>query len=105
MDTTGRQASGTLAELLGSAALSSDVQLRTMGLRRAAIGSLAAASPQLSEALEAYSAGVNQWVATHSLPPEYGALSLTKFEPWTALDSSAIAKLFLFSLSFDLDTS
>ena len=105
MDTLRRQASGTLAELLGSAALSSDVQLRTMGLRRAAIGSLAAGSPQGTEALEAYSAGVNQWVATHSLPPEYGALSLTKFEPWTPLDSVTIAKALAFQLSFDLDTT
>lgn len=105
MDTTRRQASGTLAELLGSVALSSDVQLRTMGLRRAAIGSLAAASPQLREALDAYSAGVNQWIATHALPPEYGALDLTKFEPWTPLDSVTIAKALAFQLSFDLDTT
>ncbi len=105
MDTTRRQPSGTLAELLGSAALSSDVQLRTMGLRRAAIGSLAAMSPQGAEALAAYAAGVNQWVATHALPPEYGALNLTKFEPWTPLDSVTVAKALAFSLSFDLDTT
>jgi penicillin amidase len=36
MDVTRRQAEGTLAELLGSGALPSDVQLRTFGLRRAA---------------------------------------------------------------------
>src|SRR3954447_21897186 len=35
MDSSRRQASGTLAELLGSSSLSSDVQLRTLGLRRA----------------------------------------------------------------------
>src|SRR5688572_20177878 len=35
MDVTRRQAEGTLAELLGSGALASDVQLRTFGLRRA----------------------------------------------------------------------
>src|SRR5262245_25198161 len=36
MDSSRRIASGTLSELLGSAALSNDVQLRTFGLRRAA---------------------------------------------------------------------
>src|SRR5262245_19126642 len=36
MDTLRRTASGTLAELVGSAALASDIQLRTIGLRRAA---------------------------------------------------------------------
>jgi penicillin amidase len=105
MDVSRRTASGTLAELLGPAALPQDVQLRTLGLRRAAVGSLDASSAEVHEVLAAYAAGVNQWVVTHTLPPEYGALELTKFEPWTPLDSSAIAKLFLFSLSFDLDTS
>ena len=34
MDVSRRRASGTLAELLGSSALPSDVQMRTIGLRR-----------------------------------------------------------------------
>src|SRR6266516_4287019 len=42
MDFGRRQASGTLAELVGPSALGSDVQLRTLGLRRAAVKSLAA---------------------------------------------------------------
>ena len=36
MDVTRRRASGTLAELLGGSALPSDVQMRTLGLRRSA---------------------------------------------------------------------
>ena len=36
MDVSRRTASGTLAELLGPAALASDVELRTIGIRRAA---------------------------------------------------------------------
>src|SRR5512139_3979480 len=36
MDYNRRLASGTLAELLGPAALASDVELRTIGIRRAA---------------------------------------------------------------------
>src|SRR5882757_2041464 len=36
MDVTRRSASGTLAELLGKPAIESDVQSRTLGLRRAA---------------------------------------------------------------------
>ena len=35
MDVSRREASGTLAELLGPSALAEDVQLRTIGLRRA----------------------------------------------------------------------
>ena len=102
MDATRRQASGTLAELLGSGALGSDVQLRTLGLRRAAVLSLAALSPAAVSALNAYAAGVNGYVAAHPLPREYGALELTAFAPWSALDSVAITKLLAFGLSFDL---
>ncbi len=103
LDVQRRTASGTLAELLGQAALPSDVELRTIGLRRAAERSLAAYSTGARAGLSAYAAGVNAWVASHSLPTEYAALEITKFEPWTALDSALIGKALAFQLSFDLD--
>jgi penicillin amidase len=103
MDVSRRQASGTLAELLGPAALRSDVQLRTIGLRRAAERSLAVISPNGRAALEAYAEGVNAFVAANPLPPEYAALHLTKFPPWTTVDSLVVGKLVAFGLSFDLD--
>src|SRR5438445_139619 len=87
MDVSRREASGTLAELLGPAALPQDVQLRTLGLRRAAVRSLAVISPRARTALEAYADGVNAFVGSHPLPPEYGGLELTQFQPWTAVDS------------------
>lgn len=103
MDENRRTASGTLAELLGTAALGNDVQLRTLGLRRAAQLSQLEYSARVNELLEAYAAGVNAWVAANPLPPEYAAVEVTRFEPWTALDSIAVAKLLAFGLSFDLD--
>ena len=104
MDYNRRLASGTLAEVLGTAALPSDVQLRTLGLRRAAQRSYDAASPRLRAVLEAYAEGVNARLqAQTSLPPEYGALSLRQIAPWTPVDSIVIAKLIAFSLAFDLD--
>jgi penicillin amidase len=105
MDSSRRQASGTLAELLGSGALPTDVQLRNIGLRRAAQRSLDALAPESVEILEAYAAGVNAWIAANPLPSEYTALELTKaqFPAWTALDSVAVSKLLAFGLSFDLD--
>ncbi len=103
MDVTRRRASGTLAELLGAGALPGDVQLRTLGLRRAAERSLEVISPRALAALDAYAEGVNAWADTHPLPPEYTALELTTFQPWTVLDSAAVAKLLAFGLSFDLD--
>jgi penicillin amidase len=105
MDLTRRQASGTLAELLGAPALDDDVELRTLGLRRAAERSLPLYSAEARAALEAYAEGVNAYVAAHPLPPEYGAIELTSFEPWTALDSLSVGKVLAFGLSFDLDIS
>ena len=96
MDVNRRLGNGTLAELLGEGALTTDVQLRTIGLRRAAERSLAAISPRTRAVLEAYAEGVNACVAAHPLPPEYGGLELTHFEPWTALDSVTVAKLIAF---------
>ncbi len=103
MDVTRRQASGTLAEILGPSALSSDVQARTIGLRRAAERSLPLQSDEGRAALRAYADGVNAWVGEHPLPAQYAALQLTAFAPWTPVDSLVIGKAIAFNLSFDLD--
>ena len=102
MDVTRRQAEGTLAELLGSGALASDVQLRTFGLRRAAERSLPLLSNATRDALAAYADGVNAYVARHPLPPEYAALEITRVRPWSPADSVAVIKLIGFGLSFEL---
>ncbi|HET7365660.1 MAG TPA: penicillin acylase family protein [Burkholderiales bacterium] len=104
MDYNRRLASGTLAELVGTAALPTDVQLRTLGLRRSAELSYTAASPFFRAALDAYAEGVNARLGVLTpLPPEYGALHLTQVAPWTPVDSIVIAKLLAFSLAFELD--
>jgi penicillin amidase len=69
MDQNRRLASGTLAELLGPDALASDVELRTVGLRRAAERSLAALLPGTRAALAAYARGVNAWLAANPCRP------------------------------------
>jgi penicillin amidase len=103
MDENRRTASGTLAELVGQAALPSDIQLRTLGLRRAALLSQVEYPARVAELLDAYAAGVNAYVAANGLPQEYAGLEITQWEPWTALDSIATAKLLAFGLSFELD--
>lgn len=105
MDFQRHLASGTLAELVGSSVLNIDIQLRTLGLRRAAEETLAVLSPESQALLQAYSKGVNAYLSEESnpLPLEYEALELTKasIAPWSPLDSVAIGKLIAFSLSFD----
>jgi penicillin amidase len=104
MDYNRRLASGTLAELVGTGAVPSDVQMRTLGLRRAADRSYAAASANTRAVLEAYADGVNAWREAHALPPEYRALQLSGFGPeWTPQDSTVVGKLLAFLLSFELD--
>ncbi len=104
MDFSRRGASGTVAELVGSAGLANDVQIRTLGLRRAAWESYAKASQDMRDFLQAYSNGVNHWIrTTPALPPEYGALELTRVDPWSPVDSLVIGKALAFQLSFDLD--
>ena len=105
MDTSRRTASGTLAELLGSAALPTDVQLRTLGLRRAAEATLPTLGADGRAALDAYTQGVNAYIQSHAnlLPPEYALLGIGAIEPWTDVDSLAVGKLIAFGLSFDLD--
>lgn len=101
MDFLRRVASGTLAEILGQAALSNDIQLRTLGLRRAAFATWVELTPNEKAWMKAYADGVNTWLANNPLPPEYGAIELTAAEPWTPVDSLAIGKLLAFQLSFD----
>lgn len=107
MDVNRRTASGTLGELLGpgpnNQVLGSDVQFRTIGLRRAAERSLAAYSPEAIAVLQAYANGVNSYLDSKPLPPEYTALEITVagIPRWTMTDSLTILKLISFGLSFD----
>ncbi len=103
MDVTRRRGSGTLAELLGSSALPSDVQMRTLGIRRTAERSLSVLSAETQEALRAYADGVNAWIARNELPGQYASVQVTRAQPWTVIDSLVVSKTLAFSLSFDLD--
>ncbi|MFW5926675.1 MAG: penicillin acylase family protein, partial [Wenzhouxiangella sp.] len=101
MDYLRRVASGTLAELLGQAAIDSDVQLRTLGLRRGALATWLNMSPDEKGWVKAYADGVNAFIRQGELPPEYGVLELGTVEPWSPVDSLIIGKLLAFQLSFD----
>ncbi|HEY0344482.1 MAG TPA: penicillin acylase family protein [Solirubrobacteraceae bacterium] len=109
MDDLRRQADGTRAELLGPGSgddvLSFDVFVRTLGLRRAAERSAAAYPDWVMADLQAYADGVNQWLARNPLPPEYGALELTKasLPRWTPVDSILIFKFISAELSLFAD--
>ncbi|MGH8040775.1 MAG: penicillin acylase family protein [Rudaea sp.] len=103
MDFDRRAAGGTLAELVGQAALANDVQTRTLGLDRAAFATWQALDADTKGWLKSFADGVNFWLQTKPLPPEYGALMLTHATPWSPVDSIIVGKGLAFQLSFDLD--
>ncbi|MBB6450528.1 penicillin amidase [Geomicrobium halophilum] len=101
MDMSRRQASGMLSEVVGKDALDSDRYFRTFGLRRAAEASVNAYDQEALTALDAYTAGVNEYI-THALsenelPVEFRLLGYEP-EPWTALDSLTIGKFMAYDL-------
>jgi len=122
MDVIRRFATGRLSELFGRLSLSTDVQMRTLfttrdgrRLHQALWEYVQQVDPETAHFIEAYTAGVNAWLADlragrngAHLPPEYtlpGVLGLTAdqlaaFEP---ADVLAIARLQAFSLSYSGD--
>ena len=99
MELNRRVSNGRLAELLGPALRSADRLVLTLGLRRAAQRDWALLDPETRGILEAYSQGVNAFLASHRgrLPVEFTLLGDAP-EPWTPLDVLAWSKLMAFSL-------
>lgn len=94
MDMMRRAGAGRLAEIIGPAALPFDRMMRTLGIYGAAERELGGLSKPVAEALDAYTAGVNAFIADRpgALPPEYYLLRFRP-EPWRPADSAVWGKL------------
>jgi penicillin G amidase len=106
MDFRRHTTAGRLSEMFGETTLATDKFIRTMGWRRVAEQELALLSPQTLAYLEAYSAGVNAYIHTHTpsqMSLEYAVLGLTgldyKVENWTPADSVSWLKAMAWDLS------
>ncbi|PWR04082.1 penicillin acylase family protein [Meridianimarinicoccus roseus] len=103
-----RTAQGRLSELFGARTLKIDETLRRFDLYRLASRSLEVQDASTRAALEAYSAGVNTWLATvneNALgrgAPEFFLFD-AQIAPWQPADSLAIIKLMGLQLSSHLD--
>ncbi|VAV90440.1 hypothetical protein MNBD_ALPHA06-2069, partial [hydrothermal vent metagenome] len=102
MDLSRRAARGTLSELVGKLTLRTDVQMRVLGLGRAADQSFANLNAPTQAAFRAYADGVNSVLAAKGYvpPPEY-TLLMAKPEPWQPADSAAVLKMMAYGLSGD----
>ncbi len=105
MDFQRHLTSGTLSSLFGRSAVKTDIFVRTLGWHRVAQRELPLLSTDSRRYLEAYSAGVNAYLADHhgsSLSLEYALLSLkgVHYTParWTPVDSLAWFKAMAWDL-------
>lgn len=100
MDYRHRVSTGTLAEVIGSDALKSDIENRTIGLRRAADEEFAKIDDRSGVALEAYARGVNKWIeiTMDNLPVEFEVLG---YQPaaWSPAASLTVLRHFWWSLT------
>ena len=78
------RATGRWASVVGPTALAADQLARRLQLRRAAEADVAAMAPATRAMFESYSAGVNAFLQTQPLPPEYAMTGLRPdpWEPW-----------------------
>ena len=99
MEASRRIGAGRLSEVLGADAIDYDKFLRTLGAYRHAERTYAHLSADTRAVLDAYSAGVNAFLANHEgpWPPEFIILSHTP-EPWRPADSLVWVKVMAFNL-------
>jgi penicillin G amidase len=109
MDFWRHLSAGRLSELFGASQVETDAFLRTLGFRRIAEVEYTAVSDGLRAALDAYSEGVNAYLAERKgsrLALEYAVLGLQNRgyvpEPWTGVDSLAWGKVMAWDLGANL---
>jgi penicillin amidase len=100
MDLMRRLGAGRLSEVVGSATLNTDKLMRIFGFYRLAEANVAILPADMRAALDAYTAGVNAFLTTHSgaLPPEFYLLRYRP-EPWRPADSLVWGRLMAMQLS------
>ncbi len=110
MDFRRHVTAGRLSELLGESTVETDMYIRTMGWRRVAAREYDLLAPDTKAYLEAYSDGVNAYLAGRSateLSAEYTVLGLTGLdyqpEKWTPVDSLAWLKAMAWDLRGNMD--
>ena len=92
---------GRLSEIFGSATIPQDRFLRTVGFGRAAKAAWRRTPAWAKEQIDAYTAGINEFISTHhgaKLPPEFSLLGFEP-EPFSGADVAVWVKMMAWDLS------
>ena len=116
LDLQRRLGLGTLTELLGDAGLESDVEARLTGMTHVADRLLAHLSPELGAYLDAFAAGMNDYIAAVGAgqvepPSEYrvarallgAARDTDLMQPWSRRDVAAMVAVVMYRTTFETD--
>jgi penicillin amidase len=90
MDLLRRAASGQLAEVFGETMRQTDLKQRTLGFGKTAVAIAASLPLDQRDIIEAYTEGVNEYVARMESPPFEFLLLGYKPDPWKVQDSLLI---------------
>ncbi|WP_456272468.1 penicillin acylase family protein [Bacillus sp. AK031] len=104
MDMTRRLASGQLSEVVGEAALETDIFYRSIGMHRTIDALMEKVDPETEEIVNAYANGVNAYIeeafSNGKQPLEFRLLGY-KPEPWSIRDTGLVVKYMGYMLSGD----
>ena len=100
METQRRIGQGRLSELVGKLGLDFDEEMRVLGVYRIAEANYATLDPDVRADIDAYTAGINDYLAHPAapLPIEFQLLHATP-EPWKPADSLVWGRLMALQLS------
>lgn len=87
MDLMRRVTEGRLSEILGESQVSTDLLMRSLRIRKKSEWLLRQSSPEIRNALSAFSAGVNSYMVNHPLPFEFQVLGYQP-EAWEPVHSA-----------------
>ncbi len=74
MDLLRRVTQGRISEILGKEQAGTDLLMRALRIQEKSEKIISEASPEIIQALEAFSAGVNDYIRSYTLPPEFKIL-------------------------------
>ena len=94
-----RVGGGRLSEILGRSLVDTDKFLRTVGFRRAAEAGWPALTPETRKLIEAYTRGLNAFLAADRARPAEVRILRTGVEPFTPVDSLTWAKMMAWDLA------